>query len=79
MGSQQTIKPESGLVKIPANYPTQAAPGKLESLLIENQKSIYQLNIERIIDLLHLPSNQKNLTYILTTRKITNVILWKGF
>lgn len=41
MGSQQTIKPETGLIKIPLNYPTDPAPGKLQLLLENNEHSIY--------------------------------------
>jgi hypothetical protein len=41
MGSEQTIKPENGLVKIPLDYPTDPTPGKLEMLLQTNAKSIY--------------------------------------
>lgn len=41
MGNQQTIKPETGLIKIPLNYPNYPTSGKLELLLQNNDKSIY--------------------------------------
>ena len=41
MGSQQTITPETGLIRVPLNYPTIPAPGKLQALLETNEKSIY--------------------------------------
>lgn len=41
MGSPQTIRPETGLIRVPPNYPTVPTPGKLEFLLQANDKSIY--------------------------------------
>jgi hypothetical protein len=41
MGSPQTIKPESGLISVPLNYPTVPTPGKLELLIQANDTSIY--------------------------------------
>jgi hypothetical protein len=41
MGNVQTMKPETGLIKVPLNYPTTPQPGKLTELLENNTNSIY--------------------------------------
>lgn len=41
MGSQQTMKPQTGLIRVPLNYPSAPTPGKLQLLLENNEKSIY--------------------------------------
>lgn len=41
MGSEQNMRPQTGLISVPRNYPTVPTPGKLQLLLENNTKSIY--------------------------------------
>jgi hypothetical protein len=41
MGSQQTMRPQTGMISVPPNYPTFPSPGKLQMLLENNKHSIY--------------------------------------
>lgn len=41
MGSPQNMKPQTGLIRVPPDYPTFPTPGKLELLWATNEQSIY--------------------------------------